>query len=69
MASDSYISHHTALQRCWATALFGALRHLYQLTLIVEGLEVLDHTGPLLVLSRHTSAVSVEYAIVLPVIM
>jgi 1-acyl-sn-glycerol-3-phosphate acyltransferase len=53
-ARERFLRRNLALQRWWATALFGAARRIYALELEVEGAEAAAR-GPLLLFPRHAS--------------
>jgi len=53
-ARERYLARNLALQRAWATALFGAARRIYGMGLDVEGEQAVA-PGPILLLPRHAS--------------
>jgi 1-acyl-sn-glycerol-3-phosphate acyltransferase len=55
--SEQWLARNAAVQRRWVEALFGTLRRLYGLSLVVEGGAASAREGRLVVLVRHTSLI------------
>lgn len=56
LSRKRYAHLHVRLQRLWVLALFGSLRRIYGMTLVIEG--AVDLRDPrIILLSRHTSLV------------